>query len=416
MSGMGRRDIVMEPATYLSLLDELARSLAGWREHKRLNGRIAAPDFSILRFCDTNELGLSAIIAWMLDPQEDHDQGSDFLEAFIDLFGVAVPDKDCLSRARVTVEAATDLIKAARRRMDIEVNCDAFILGIENKPFAGFQPQQIADYCAHLAAKSKDNFALVILKGWPGKTPADQLRFLDERQCAVIDSDYRQLQLWIRQCREICQAPAVRQFLEHFDLFIDEEIVIGMASKEEAIVLKTVNVDRGQLLAALDLIAAAPSIYEQLHARFASEIRSQLRPGWRLSTEGGERERKISRSTYYLTIDFDPASPVVFACDLYDGAQHANFAIRERLQERRPTRKLDRIKALLQQTLPGFEYPGSSWLWWANSDALSDKRLLLLEDDNIWKAIVNPQAAATQVIEVAAKLEAVVREAAAAAG
>jgi hypothetical protein len=414
MNGNGGHHVVSVPEKldpHRSLLDKLVHALGTWRNHKRLSGRTEAPDFSMFRFCDTNELGLSRIIAWMLDPQEDHDQGSAFLEAFVDLFGVIFEDRECLRAALVTVEAATDLITASRRRIDIEVNCGSFMLGIENKPFAGFQPLQIADYCAQLAMKSQNNFALVILKGWPGKTPADQLRFLDGRQCHVIDSDYRQLQLWVRRCKETCQAPAVRQFLMHFETFIDEEIVTGMASKEEGIVLKTVGVDREQLLAALDLIAAAPSLYEQLHGAFVSEIRALLRPGWRASTDGSERERKISRSTYYLTIDFDPASPVVFACDMYDGAQHANLAIRERLQERSPKRKLDRIRAGLQQDLPGFEYPGSSWLWWANSHSLGDKRLLDLEDDNIWKAIVDPQAAAEQIVGFAAKLEAAVLKA-----
>jgi hypothetical protein len=141
-----------------------------------------------------------------------------------------------------------------------------------------------------------------------------------------------------------------------------------------------------------------------------------LRPGWRLSVEGGERERKISRSTYYLTIDFDPASPVLFACDMYDGAQHANLAIRERLQERIPKRKLERIRAQLQQDLPGFEYSGSTSVWWANSHALGDRKLLAFEDDNIWKAIVEPEAAAEQVIGIAVKLEAIVRKASSSLG
>jgi hypothetical protein len=70
----------------------------------------------------------------------------------------------------------------------------------------------------------------------------------------------------------------------------------------------------------------------------------------------------------------------------------------------------------LQQDLPGFEYSGSTSLWWANSHALGDRKLLAFEDDNIWKAIVEPEAAAEQVIGIAVKLEAIVRKASSSLG
>lgn len=393
------------------LLSRLTVQLAELRASEAITRREQAPNFTFFDFCDTSELGLSSIIAWLLDPMDDHEQGEAFLQAFAETFGISVPPATNLSKARVHVEATTSLIKASRRRIDIVVDCGTFLIGIENKPYAQFQSNQIADYCKDLDLRSRGEFALVILKGWTGASPDTQLKLAELHESKIVDSDYRTLQTWVRLCRERCRATKVSYFLEHFDRFIDEELLTGMSDREESVIISTVAVDRAQLLTALDLIAAAPSLYERLHQDLASALRKLLKPGWTLTNKPDGRERRSSSGTFYLTVDFDRSLPVVFACDLYDGGQHASIAIRERIVPSPPVRKLNRVRSALQTRLPGYERAQGSWLWWANASTLADKDQFELSDHNIWKAAVDPETLSGSIVKIAEKLETVIREA-----
>jgi hypothetical protein len=393
------------------LLGQLSDRLEEWRAYRDANTIEQAPEFTFFDFCDTSELGLSSIIAWMLDPSEDHGQGPAFLEAFIATFGIAMPEAVDLARARVSVEAVTDQIKSARRRIDIVITLGSFHVGIENKPYAGFQPRQIVDYCDDLGRRSNGQFALVVLKGWAGQSPEGQLRAQDEHHSRVVDSDYGTLQQWVRRSSALTKAPNVRHFLEQFDRFIEEEFVTGMSTKEEQIIVETVSVDERQLLAALDLIAAAPSLYEQLHRNVVAAVIARANKKWSVSDSHNGRERKVETGKYFLTIDFDPSWPVVFAFDLYSYGHHANCAIRERVVERPPARQLRRIELALQSALPKFERPGKSWLWWSPATTLDERGLIELGDPNIWKAAADPQALAGEIIKIAEVLETAIRSA-----
>jgi hypothetical protein len=393
------------------LLGQLSDRLEEWRAYRDANTIEQAPEFTFFDFCDTSELGLSSIIAWMLDPSEDHGQGAAFLEAFIATFGIALPATVGVSRARVLVEAVTDQIKSARRRIDIVVTLGSFHIGIENKPYAGFQPRQITDYCADVNRRSNGQFALVVLKGWAGQSPEGQLRPQDEHHSRVVDSDYGTLQQWVRRSSALTKAPNVRYFLEQFDRFIEEEFVTGMSTKEEQIIVETVRVDERQLLAALDLIAAAPSLYDQLHRNLVAAVVARAKGTWSVSDSAKVRERKLETGKYFLTIDFDPSWPVVFAFDLYSYGHHANCAIRERVVERPPARQLRRIELALQSTLPKFERPGKGWLWWSPATTLDERGLIELGDPNIWKAAADPATLATEIIKIAEVLETAIRSA-----
>ena len=52
---------------------------------------------------------------------------------------------------------------------------EGWCVGIENKPTAGFQPRQIADYLDHLSATACPQNTLIVLKGWEGDLPDDQI-------------------------------------------------------------------------------------------------------------------------------------------------------------------------------------------------------------------------------------------------
>ena len=174
------------------LLQELTPHLHAARAVERELDRHLARRFNVFRYLRDDELGLSRIIADLLDPTGEHGQGTTFLEAILELLGVAPEAGDSVrsghdlpggrtaaatwrerfARLRST---ATDKIRVVqergglpkRRRIDITVDIPTddgpFCLAFENKPYADDQPRQCSDYLEFLDRVYSGRFLLVYL-------------------------------------------------------------------------------------------------------------------------------------------------------------------------------------------------------------------------------------------------------------
>ena len=208
-----------------------------------------APDFNYFDLFDPNENALSFILADLLDPEGWHGQGSEFLRLFCESIGVDFSTS--VLKASVETESSTYLLKGKeRRRIDLVIETKDWIVGIENKPWASDQKDQLLDYYEHLKKVSggKKKYALVYLSGY-GNVPVD----LDVKQIKnhsfnngtlimmrysghgfsreakekeieineyVVSSD---LVTWLGNCRQICAAQHVNMFLEHFIDYIKKK-------------------------------------------------------------------------------------------------------------------------------------------------------------------------------------------------
>ena len=137
-----------------------------------LNRRLAHR-FNVLKYLRTDELGLSRIIANLLDPEGSHGQGPLFLRTLLTQLNVEPSGTDLnLERARVTVEQQIE----NRRRIDIYVQISQggqpFCLAMENKPDAGDQKNQVKDYLEHLGREYGKRFVLIYLSG-DGQGPSE---------------------------------------------------------------------------------------------------------------------------------------------------------------------------------------------------------------------------------------------------
>lgn len=99
-----------------------------------------SPRLNLFALLSPDELALSRVIADLLDPGGTHGQGVLFLNAVCRLAGF--PPVSPREYVRVTLEAMT----LHGRRIDILVETPTTVLGFENKPYAGQQPNQLADY------------------------------------------------------------------------------------------------------------------------------------------------------------------------------------------------------------------------------------------------------------------------------
>jgi hypothetical protein len=144
-------------------LEDFFADLARLREGIRSSDRQNAPNFSVFRYPECDENLLSDIIADLLDPRGPHGQGTLFLEQFFRAAGVdlGVP----LEGARVRREVTTTFL-AQSRRIDVTVEVGRFGIGVENKPWAGDLPEQVADYVRDLAGKyGEGRYFMVYLSG-----------------------------------------------------------------------------------------------------------------------------------------------------------------------------------------------------------------------------------------------------------
>lgn len=149
--------------------------------------RIAGPSSTPATFLETAgyphfENVASNLLAFFLDPDEDHGLGSLFLDALLAPLPI-----ERLTVHSIEREAGT----ANGNRIDLLIDCESHVIGVENKIYAPvYNP--LDDYWAHLQQVAGDRRAILLLLGLheppPGSLPAD-----------VVAVTYDQLMARVRQ-------------------------------------------------------------------------------------------------------------------------------------------------------------------------------------------------------------------------
>jgi hypothetical protein len=196
---------------------EVAPSLTRHRTAQREIDRIAASAFTIFEWIRPDENRLSDIFAELLDAEGTHGQGPLFLGELLRIAGV--PLIEGLDQARAWREDETWLIDNPLRRIDISVVFPRlqFGIGIENKPWASDQPDQVADYVKHLRLRYGERFLFLYWSG-QGKMPSslkrEERESLECRNQLRVWSYRRELRRWLETSRQACRAAKVRWFLD----------------------------------------------------------------------------------------------------------------------------------------------------------------------------------------------------------
>ncbi|MCY4586903.1 MAG: PD-(D/E)XK nuclease family protein [Bryobacterales bacterium] len=197
--------------------------------------RIAATKFSVFEYFRERETDLSRIFADLLDPAGRHGQGERFLRLF--LVGIHRSLDETLRRefplsdihqAKVHLEYPTDKL----RRIDIVLEMpNNHWVGIENKPRAEEQEDQVKDYLKFLQDKvrhSGDGTAWMLYWSGDASSPKTLPDDTDEKKhCLTVpyqetDNESPSLENWVRQCWEQCEADRVRWLLRDLLEYISE--------------------------------------------------------------------------------------------------------------------------------------------------------------------------------------------------
>ena len=188
--------------------------------------RATAPAFSPFAYFNAEELDLSRMFGDLLDPRGSHGQGEVFLRALLD----QLPELESLGRrpdlpgCHVHVEFVTRMLDADRR-IDIVLEMPGGPwIGIENKPWAVDQENQIRDYLRDLRRRGGEPPWVLYLSG-DGTFPAEYAKLGRDDQAHCLTVAYRRSQgssveAWIQRCIDKCCAERVRWFLRELLRFI----------------------------------------------------------------------------------------------------------------------------------------------------------------------------------------------------
>ena len=224
--------------------------------------------FNPFQFLRTDEMGLSKILAFLLDPTETHGQGDLFLNSFLKF----INKHQFLAYKKVNIyrEKTTKKTTKENRRHDIFIeglldNKIAWVISIENKlQGAVDREDQMNDYAIDLKNYVSESYFLIYLPIFSNNPPGISI---SEKDWAELMSDKKAMVLsasmliqWLDNT--IIIAPAVKQFCNDFKKFLSEDIM-GNTQNSNELIECLINNDKA-LFSALTVLDTKKSLYEKL--------------------------------------------------------------------------------------------------------------------------------------------------------
>lgn len=258
------------------LLREVAFKIGTLREAKgRFSDRLA-PEFNIFDYLRTDEIGISGCIASLLDPVGTHGQGNVFLEAFLECVGSAAAwAKNSTSCVVIPEKQANGL-----RRIDIYLMFPNGAIGIENKPWAEDQDDQLTDYARYLKNDSGGrNWLLLYLCD---RDPSESSMRRDEQVYLsevgqFVRCNYSEIIAWLEICASKTKALNVRIFIEELAKFIKVNIKGELDMSEEIETCTSILKSKESLGSAFEVYKAIDSVKKDLLKTFRDDLASELK-------------------------------------------------------------------------------------------------------------------------------------------
>ena len=233
-----------------------------------------AVGFSPLSLFSPDEMTLSKILAFLLNPKENHAQGNIFLEAFMQALGrkQSVRSRTSIENAPVFSEAVDVYTEFSSTsdlgRFDVLLRQDDSALIIENKPRAGEQKLQLHRYGQWLIEKGFKKRLLVNLcqeepteYSLPKNSPAEPF---------TIQLSFNELIEIIQQANQRTQSPKVRYFVDSFCDFLRVYVC------QESLMVNPLIIDlmknQKNIEAYFEVTKNMPAFYQQAWSNFCSAL------------------------------------------------------------------------------------------------------------------------------------------------
>lgn len=278
-----------------NFLRKVSIKIESLKEAKRMYGNQIAPDFFIFDYLRKDELGLSKCIGNLLNPNGKHGQGDVFLKQFLiqtnQLLKIqmsnASQDEELgkktnnaqtihwdtvnTENCKIKLEQGTD----EQRHVDIFLKfADGEMIGIENKPSAADQKNQLLDYATFVERQAVDKPWLLIYlcNTQPSKESiSDEVRIKREGSGNLITVSYDELIQWLEVCIQHAKAPVVRTFIEELIKYILKDIN-GVADMTSANEVAKIILQDGNFEAAIHVSNALDNAKRELIVQLKKDL------------------------------------------------------------------------------------------------------------------------------------------------
>ena len=239
-------------------LKKLHQQIEAMRLAKAQNELYDANRFNPFQFMQTDENGLSRILAFLLDSNEAHGQRDLFIRSFLQYLRLP----KFLAYEKIIVTTEKPVKNSTKRRHDIFLeawigNELVWVMSIENKlRGASDQANQINDYWEDLGCYPTKNQHIVYLPVQIEQPSRESIKksnwqnLQSNKQASIFSA--RDVVKWLEQTPIV--APSVQSFINQFKQFIQEDIM-NLPSNSNELVTHIIN-DQDMLAAAMLLITS----------------------------------------------------------------------------------------------------------------------------------------------------------------
>ena len=293
--------------------------IENFRVQREKNELYDSNRFNPFQFLQTDEMGLSKILAFLLDPTETHGQGDLFLNSFLKFINkhqFLAYQKVNIYLEKITKEENDEITnettnKNGRHDIFIEGILDnkrSWVISIENKLQGAIdQPKQMHTYDKDLKNYVSDSYFLIYLPIFSNNPPE---KSISEDEWAELMSNKKAMVLsasmliqWLDNT--VIIAPAVKQFCNDFKKFLSEDIM-GNTQNSNELIECLINNDKA-LFSALTVLETRETLYEKLMAMLVEQLK--IRFNWytkliNINFECGEDE-SFNKKGYGLYIGND---------------------------------------------------------------------------------------------------------------
>tara|TARA_R110001592_G_scaffold352314_1_gene650063 strand:+ start:1315 stop:2472 length:1158 start_codon:yes stop_codon:yes gene_type:complete len=265
---------ILEIKTFLENLQEEINDDKTKRDKDNTS---TSSDFNLFnQFFPLGENKTSEILAFFLDPNQTHGQGTIFLNSFLDKIDVSIGE--IRKKVKIITEQPTD----SNRRIDIfiEFGNNEYLIGIENKLWAEDQNAQLYDYNEYLKNK-KTSYTLIYLTSYGKEASKISLASKDGKNKLNRD-DYLRLSYqddiidlideWIQECRSQRVIFLLEDFKQYLNFIIKNIPIMGNTTE----MVSEYIVKNNELKNAFEVYHSMPKIKEKLTNKLAERLRSEL--------------------------------------------------------------------------------------------------------------------------------------------
>lgn len=250
--------------------------------------------FNFLDLMQTDEVGLSKLLAFLLDPNQSHNQGNLFLSSFLEKLGLD-KFKNNFDTAYIFVENHT----SENRRHDIFIqgvknNATSWVISIENKlRGACDQPEQLTDYYKDLERYHQENLFVLYLPSYKRVPSENSIMNWDKKVSNQKGKVWtpQELSDWLSNLE--ITSDRIKMLVEDFIVFLETEILGMNQLNSELLYFSLENKENRELV--LDIFSIQDTFYKALKDKLIYQLREKFdndklfdKNDWELVTENKE--------------------------------------------------------------------------------------------------------------------------------